>query len=108
MTILITLLALAVLAAIGAVGFASSGVSDVSASSARSGAVNWLLSTTSHASVERRAAAVEVPDLSDAALGPVVAFLTTLPGLDPTSYQALLADGEVRTSSLQRMTGNQE
>ena len=47
------------------VGFAYSGIYDVSASSSHSGIVTWLLSTTSHASIERHAKGVEVPDLED-------------------------------------------
>ena len=50
------------------VGFAYSGIYDVSAGSSHSGMVNWLLSTTSHASIERRAKDIEVPDLSDDAI----------------------------------------
>ena len=47
------------------VGFAYSGIYDVSASSSHSSVVAWLLSTTSHASAERRAKDIEVPDLND-------------------------------------------
>ncbi len=50
------------------VGFAYSGLYDVGASSPHGGLVNWLLSTTSHASVERRARDIEVPNLEDEAL----------------------------------------
>jgi len=53
------------IALIAIVGFAYSGIYDVSAGSSHSGMVNWLLSTTSHASIERRAKDIEVPDLSD-------------------------------------------
>jgi len=53
---------------IGVVGFAYSGLYDVSASSPHGGLVNWYLSTTSHASIERHANGVSVPDLSDDAL----------------------------------------
>jgi len=49
-------------------GFAYSGLYDVSASSPHSGVVNWLLSTISHASIERHASNVNVPDLSDVSL----------------------------------------
>jgi len=49
-------------------GFASLGFYDVSASSPHGGLVSWLLSTTSHASVERRAGEIDVPDLDDVAL----------------------------------------
>jgi mono/diheme cytochrome c family protein len=65
----ITTLGIAVLAGvIGAVGFAYSGLYDASASSAHSGIIHWLLSTASHASIERRAGGVEVPELDDQAL----------------------------------------
>ena len=49
-------------------GFAFLGFYDVSASSPHGGLVTWLLSTTSHASVERRAGEIDVPDLDDVAL----------------------------------------
>lgn len=68
MNILMTLVIVAVLAVIGTIGFAYSGFYDVSASSPHSGLVSWLLSTTSHASIERQASRVSVPDLSDTAL----------------------------------------
>jgi len=54
-----------VVALIAIVGFAYSGIYDVSAGSSHSGMVNWLLSTTSHASIERRAKDIEVPNLDD-------------------------------------------
>ena len=50
------------------IGFAYSGIYDVSAGSSHSGISYWLLSTTSHASIERQAKAIEVPDLNDDAL----------------------------------------
>jgi mono/diheme cytochrome c family protein len=53
-----------VIIALAVVGFAYSGWYDVSATSPHGGAVAWLLSTTSHASVERRAGDIRVPDLS--------------------------------------------
>lgn len=68
MKTLTTLLIAAALIALGAIGFAYSGLYDVRASSPHSGPVNWLLSTTSHASIERQASNVSVPDLSDSAL----------------------------------------
>ena len=64
----IILLLAGLLVVVGAVGFAYSGFYDVSASSPHSGLVNWLLSTSSHASIERQAKGVSVPDLSDTAL----------------------------------------
>ena len=168
MKTLITFLIAAVVAVIGAIAFAYSGLYDVSASSPHGGFANWLLSATSHASVERRARDIAVPDLGDEslklagvndfsamcagchgapgqqpeaigqglnppppnlaesaahmtpaelfwvtkhgikmtgmpawgathddeALWPVVAFMTALPELDETSYQALLARAE--------------
>ncbi|MEE8057151.1 MAG: cytochrome c [Pseudomonadales bacterium] len=50
---------------VGSIGFAYSGLYDVSARTPHSGIVNWLLSTVSHASIERRAHKVQVPDLSN-------------------------------------------
>ncbi len=50
------------------VGFVYSGLYDVSATSPHSGLANWLMSTTMHASVERRAKDIEVPNLDDEAL----------------------------------------
>ncbi len=66
-----TLKTLIIAVAIGLVaiiGFAYSGIYDVSSGSSHSGIANWLLSTTSHASVKRQAKAIEVPDLNDDAL----------------------------------------
>jgi mono/diheme cytochrome c family protein len=53
---------------IAVVGFAYSGIYDVAANSSHSGIVNWFLSTTSHASIERQAKDIQVPNLSDDAL----------------------------------------
>jgi mono/diheme cytochrome c family protein len=61
-----TLIAIAVVlvfGVLGAIGFAYSGIYDVSAGSSHSGFVNSLLTATSRASVARRAAGIEVPDL---------------------------------------------
>ena len=63
-----TLKPLIIVVAIGViaiVGFAYSGIYDVSAGSSHSGILHWLLSTTSHASIERQAKAIDVPDLND-------------------------------------------
>lgn len=68
MKILSTIVLVIVLAAMGIAGFAHSGFYDASATSTHSGFVNWFLSTTSHASIERRAKMIEVPDLDDEAL----------------------------------------
>jgi len=57
-----------IIAVISLVGFAYSGLYNVSAISPHSGFTDWLLSTTSHASIERRARKVDVPDLEDEAL----------------------------------------
>ena len=65
MKILTNIVIVAAVTATAAVGFAYSGLYDVSASSPHGGIVNWFLSTTSHASVERRASNIEVPDLDD-------------------------------------------
>jgi len=64
MRTLITLAIAAVLAAVVAVAFAYSGLYNVSARTPHSGPVEWLLSTTSRAAINRRAASIDVPDLS--------------------------------------------
>lgn len=61
-------LAVIIIGVIIAVSFIYSGLYNVSANAPHGGVVSWLLSTTSHASVERRARGIEVPDLSDDAL----------------------------------------
>ena len=58
----------AAIGVIAIVSFAHSGIYDVSASSSHSNIVSWLLTTTSHASVERRAKDIDVPNLDDDAL----------------------------------------
>ncbi len=63
-TLTTTIIAIAI-AVIAVVSFAYSGIYDVSAGSSHSSIVNWLLSTTSHASIERQAKGIEVPNLSD-------------------------------------------
>lgn len=68
MKFLVVIAVVLVLGVFGAIGFAYSGLYDVSASSPHGGFVNWLLTTTSRASVERRAGGIEVPDLDDEAL----------------------------------------
>lgn len=68
MKTLITLAIVVIVGLMGAIGFVYSGLYDVGASSPHSGFVNWLLSTTSHASVERRARDIEVPNLEAEAL----------------------------------------
>ncbi|MEJ8568843.1 c-type cytochrome [Elongatibacter sediminis] len=68
MKIITTLLITSVVFIVGALGLAYSGMVDVSASSPHSGFINWFLSTTSHASIERRAKSVVVPDLSGKSL----------------------------------------
>jgi mono/diheme cytochrome c family protein len=65
----VTTIIIMVAVVVGAtIGLAYSGLYDVSASSPHSGFVNWFLSTTSHASVERRAREIEVPNLDDEVL----------------------------------------
>jgi len=51
--------------ALGVIGFAYSGLYDIAASSPHGGFTSWLLSTTSDASIERRADDVSVPNLDD-------------------------------------------
>ena len=50
------------------VGYVYSGLYDVSATSPHSGLANWVMSTTMHASVDRRAKEIDVPNLDDEAL----------------------------------------
>ena len=68
MKIIVAFLILVLFAGLGVIGFAYSGLYDVSASSPHSRFTNWLMSTTFHASIKRRAAAVNVPDLDDETL----------------------------------------
>lgn len=60
-----TLLTMSIIAVIGATRFANSGRYDVGTNSQHRKLVGWLISTTPHASVQRGAANVEVPDLPD-------------------------------------------
>ena len=63
------MLVIAVLIAlIFGVGFVYSGLYNVSATSPHSGLANWVMSTTMHASVDRRAKDIDVPNLDDEAL----------------------------------------
>lgn len=66
--IVTTAVTLVLLLAAGVLGFIYSGIYDVSASSPHGSISRWLLETTMHASVERRAEQVEVPDLDDRSL----------------------------------------
>lgn len=68
MKILFPLVVAAAIIALAAIGFAYSGIYNVSASASHSGFVQWLFSTTSHASIERHAGAVATPDLDDESL----------------------------------------
>lgn len=67
-TIVLTLLVAAVALVAGAVAFMYSGVYDVSASTPHGAVSSWIMETTMHSSVERRASQVEVPDLADKSL----------------------------------------
>lgn len=68
MKLILSLLVALALVALAIIGLAQSGWYDVSATTSHSGPVRWLLSTTSEASIERRAAEIDVPDLSDDSL----------------------------------------
>lgn len=68
MKALIVFLAAALLVTFGILGFAYSGLYNVGASSPQNELSNWLMSTTSRASIKRRAGTVDVPDLGDDAL----------------------------------------
>ena len=65
MNVLATLAAAVAIGASAIVGFAYSGIYDASASSSHSGLMDWLLSTTSNASVTRRAKHIDVPNLDN-------------------------------------------
>jgi mono/diheme cytochrome c family protein len=65
MRIILGILVVVALLMLGAAVFAYSGLYNVAASSPHNALTAWLLSTTVDASVARRAAGVEVPDLSD-------------------------------------------
>lgn len=67
-TIVLTLLISTLLLAAAAVAFIYSGIYDVGASSPHGGLSSWVLETTMHSSVERRADRVEVPELADRSL----------------------------------------
>lgn len=64
-TILVTLGVAALAASVAVLLFVYSGIYDVSASSPHGSVSRWLLETTTHVSVERRADQVEVPALDD-------------------------------------------
>ncbi len=64
----ITILVAVAVSVVSVVGFAHSGFYEVSASSPRSNMVNRLLSTVSHASIERQSKGIEVPDLDEGTL----------------------------------------
>ena len=62
------ILAVIMMGVLAAVGIAYSGLYDVSASSPHSSFTKWFLSIASHASIERQAKEIEVPNLDDDAL----------------------------------------
>lgn len=63
--LIVTILLLSIAALAGSAGFIYSGIYDVGADVPHGKVAGWLLSTVSRASVERRAADIDVPDLSD-------------------------------------------
>jgi mono/diheme cytochrome c family protein len=68
MNIIKTLIVTVIAVVISVLGFIYSGHYDVSATSAHGGFLNWLMSTTMHESVERRAKDIKVPNLDDKTL----------------------------------------
>lgn len=68
MKTVITLVVAIAISVLAVIGFAYSGFYDVSASSPHSGPIEWLLSTTSHASVKRHAKDIDVPKLDEDSL----------------------------------------
>jgi mono/diheme cytochrome c family protein len=67
-TILRTLIVVALLLVAATVAFVYSGIYDVGASTPHGPVSSWILETTRHSSIERRADQIEVPDLSDESL----------------------------------------
>lgn len=67
-TVIATLVISIVAVVAGAAAFIYSGIYDIGASSPHGPVSSWILETTMHASVERRADQVEVPDLGDRSL----------------------------------------
>lgn len=65
MRIITTLLVSLGIVLIGAIGFIYSGFYNVGATSPHSRIARWVMSTTMHASVERRANDIEVPELTE-------------------------------------------
>ncbi len=68
MKIITRFISVVVIGVIVVTGFVYSGLYDVGASSPHSGFANWVMSTTMHASVDRRAKDIDVPNLDDEAL----------------------------------------
>jgi hypothetical protein len=66
--IAMTLFLVGLLLIAGAVAFIHSGIYDVSASTPHGAVSRWVMETTMHASVARRAGRVDVPDLADDSL----------------------------------------
>ena len=67
-TIVATAVTLVLLVVAGVLAFIYSGIYDVGASTPHGSLSGWLMQTTMHASVERRAVRVDVPDLDDRSL----------------------------------------
>jgi len=68
MKIISTLVVTLIVGLLAVAGFVYSGLYDVSAHSPHSGLVAWLLSTTSHVSIERHASRIDVPNLENETL----------------------------------------
>lgn len=66
--LLISFLVLVLFGLIGVLSFIYSGVYDVSAAKPHTALAKWVMSTAMHASVERRAKGIAVPDLNQKAL----------------------------------------
>lgn len=64
-TVFVTLVVATLAASVAVLFYVYSGIYDVSVSSPHGSASTWLLETTMHASVERRADQVKVPALDD-------------------------------------------
>ena len=68
MKIISITVAVVVIVILAVTGFAHSGMYNIAASSSHGSTAQWFLSTTSHASIERQAREITVPDLGDDSL----------------------------------------
>lgn len=67
-TVIKTVIALVLVSGVAVIGYAYSGLYDVAASEPDNAALRWLLVTVRNRSIDRRAAGIEVPSLTDPGL----------------------------------------